>query len=134
MSSPGKSSPDKSSMDQSMEGILALAEQYLGATAPNPCVGAAALDENGELLSMAAHKKAGTPHAEAAVIADLRQKKLLAQAHTLLVTLEPCNHEGRTPPCSDAIIAAHQETGAFKKVIFICRDPNPKVLGHGRTA
>jgi diaminohydroxyphosphoribosylaminopyrimidine deaminase/5-amino-6-(5-phosphoribosylamino)uracil reductase len=120
------------SIDKSMEGILALAEQYLGATSPNPCVGACALSEKGQLLSMKAHMKAGTLHAEAAVIADLRVNKTLAQAHTLLVTLEPCNHQGRTPPCTDAIIQAHRETGAFKKVIFICRDPNPKVPGRGQ--
>jgi diaminohydroxyphosphoribosylaminopyrimidine deaminase/5-amino-6-(5-phosphoribosylamino)uracil reductase len=119
-------------VDKNMEGILALAEQYLGATSPNPCVAACALSEDGQLLSTKAHTKAGTLHAEAAVIADLREKKILAKAHTLLVTLEPCNHQGRTPPCSDAIIQAHQETGAFKKVIFICRDPNPKVPGHGQ--
>jgi diaminohydroxyphosphoribosylaminopyrimidine deaminase/5-amino-6-(5-phosphoribosylamino)uracil reductase len=119
-------------IDKGMEGILALAEQYLGATSPNPCVGACALSEDGKLLSMKAHTKAGTLHAEAAVIADLRENKTLSQAHILLVTLEPCNHQGRTPPCSEAIIQAHQETGAFKKVIFICRDPNPKVPGHGQ--
>lgn len=118
-------------VEKYFEGILALAEQYLGATAPNPCVGAAALSKDGKLLSTMAHKKAGTPHAEAAVITDLQQRGLLAEAHTLLITLEPCNHQGRTPPCSEAIIGAHQETGAFEKVIFICRDPNPKVPGHG---
>jgi diaminohydroxyphosphoribosylaminopyrimidine deaminase/5-amino-6-(5-phosphoribosylamino)uracil reductase len=117
--------------ENQLEKILALAEQYLGATSPNPCVGAAAVSKEGTLLSIMAHQKAGTPHAEALVITDLRERGLLSEAHTLLVTLEPCNHHGRTPPCSEGIILAHQETGAFKKVIFICRDPNPKVPGHG---
>jgi diaminohydroxyphosphoribosylaminopyrimidine deaminase / 5-amino-6-(5-phosphoribosylamino)uracil reductase len=118
-------------MDKALEGILALAEQYLGATSPNPCVGAAALSIDGKVLSMKAHTKAGTPHAEALVIADLRHKGLLIRAHSLLVTLEPCNHQGRTPACTRAIIQTHQEVGAFQKVIFICRDPNPKVPGQG---
>jgi diaminohydroxyphosphoribosylaminopyrimidine deaminase/5-amino-6-(5-phosphoribosylamino)uracil reductase len=119
------------STEIALERILALASEQLGATAPNPCVGAAALSKAGKLLSMKAHLKAGTRHAEALVIEDLRKQDLLTEAHTLLVTLEPCNHHGKTPPCTEAIIRAYREKGAFKKVIFICRDPNPQVPGQG---
>jgi diaminohydroxyphosphoribosylaminopyrimidine deaminase / 5-amino-6-(5-phosphoribosylamino)uracil reductase len=108
-----------------------LASQYRGATAPNPCVGAVALDREGRVLSMKAHQKAGTPHAEALVIQDLRERAILAQAKTLLVTLEPCNHFGRMPPCSEGVIKAHQETGAFEKLIYACKDWNPQVSGQG---
>jgi diaminohydroxyphosphoribosylaminopyrimidine deaminase/5-amino-6-(5-phosphoribosylamino)uracil reductase len=108
-----------------------LAEQYRGATAPNPCVGAVALNSMGEIISMKAHQKAGTPHAEALVIQDLRERGVLAEAKTLLVTLEPCNHFGRMPPCSEGVIKAHQETGAFKKLIYACKDFNPQVSGQG---
>ena len=73
-------------------------------------VSAVALDREGRILSMKAHQKAGTPHAEALVIQDLRERGVLAQASTLLVTLEPCNHFGRMPPCSEGVIKAHQES------------------------
>jgi len=110
---------------------MALAEQYRGATAPNPCVGAVAISRDGTVLSVKAHQKAGTPHAEALVIQDLRERGILAEATTLLVTLEPCNHFGRMPPCSEGVIKAYEETGAFEKLIYACKDFNPQVSGQG---
>ena len=98
----------------------------MGATAPNPPVGAAALDENGQVLAIAAHQRAGTDHAEAALLKLCREQNLMPQLHTICVTLEPCNHHGRTPPCTGAIIA----TGV-KRVVVGARDPNPQVTGGG---
>jgi diaminohydroxyphosphoribosylaminopyrimidine deaminase/5-amino-6-(5-phosphoribosylamino)uracil reductase len=107
-----------------------LARQWMGATSPNPPVGAVALDASGTVLSVQAHKKAGEPHAEALVLADLRARGLLASLHTLVVTLEPCNHQGRTPPCTAAIMQA----ASLKKVVYALKDPNPKVAGGGAEA
>jgi diaminohydroxyphosphoribosylaminopyrimidine deaminase / 5-amino-6-(5-phosphoribosylamino)uracil reductase len=103
------------------------AEKFVGATAPNPPVGCIALDKNGKVLLGAAHQKAGTPHAEAAVL-NLAQK--LGKANlieTLVVTLEPCNHQGRTAPCTEAIL----KQKSVRRVVFGTRDPNPGVAGGG---
>jgi diaminohydroxyphosphoribosylaminopyrimidine deaminase/5-amino-6-(5-phosphoribosylamino)uracil reductase len=102
------------------------ARKWIGATSPNPPVGAAALDAEGKVLAVTAHKRAGEAHAEAALIAHCREQGLLPRIHTLYVTLEPCNHQGRTPPCTEAIIA----TG-IKHVVIGARDPNPHVKGGG---
>ncbi len=98
----------------------------MGATSPNPPVGAVALDEKGEILAVAAHRRAGTDHAEAALLKLCREQGLLPRLHTLCVTLEPCNHFGRTHPCTEAIIAA-----GVRRVIIGVRDPNPQVTGGG---
>ncbi|MDR3448137.1 MAG: bifunctional diaminohydroxyphosphoribosylaminopyrimidine deaminase/5-amino-6-(5-phosphoribosylamino)uracil reductase RibD [Alphaproteobacteria bacterium] len=100
--------------------------RWLGATSPNPPVGAAALDENGNILAVAAHKRAGEDHAEAALLKLCREQNSLARVHTLCVTLEPCNHHGRTPPCSEAIIEA-----GIRHVAIGVADPNPRVAGGG---
>lgn len=110
-----------------MEELLAAAEWALGSTAPNPSVAAAALGRDGEVLSLQSHAGAGTPHAEALVISDCRQRGVLDQVDTLVVTLEPCNHFGRTPPCSHAILDA-----GIRKVKFGAFDPNPRVHGGGQ--
>ncbi|MDR3425321.1 MAG: bifunctional diaminohydroxyphosphoribosylaminopyrimidine deaminase/5-amino-6-(5-phosphoribosylamino)uracil reductase RibD [Alphaproteobacteria bacterium] len=102
------------------------ARRWLGATAPNPPVGAAALDEKGEIIALAAHQKAGGDHAEAALLKLCRAQEDLPRLHTLCVTLEPCNHTGRTPPCTEAIIAA-----GVRRVVIGARDPNPFVTGGG---
>ncbi|MGK5090360.1 bifunctional diaminohydroxyphosphoribosylaminopyrimidine deaminase/5-amino-6-(5-phosphoribosylamino)uracil reductase RibD [Bdellovibrionota bacterium FG-2] len=101
------------------------AQEFVGATAPNPPVGAAALDAQGRILGVAAHQKAGEAHAEAALLTDLKGQSI----DTLIVTLEPCNHTGRTPPCSQAIIAA-----GVRRVIYGVADPNPRVAGGGARA
>jgi diaminohydroxyphosphoribosylaminopyrimidine deaminase/5-amino-6-(5-phosphoribosylamino)uracil reductase len=99
---------------------------WLGATAPNPPVGAVALDVEGRVLAVAAHQRAGQGHAEALLLERLRAHGLLEKTHTLCVTLEPCNHHGRTPPCAEAIIAA-----GIRHVAVGVRDPNPQVSGGG---
>ena len=100
------------------------AEFHRGATSPNPPVGAAAIDADGVILAVAAHHRAGEPHAERELLTELARMGLSNRLQTLVVTLEPCSHHGRTPPCTDAIFAS----GA-KRVVFAVRDPNPKAAG-----
>jgi len=102
------------------------AARFRGATSPNPSVGAVLLDADGRALAVAAHQKAGTFHAEVAVIDQARAAGTLARATALIVTLEPCNHQGRTPPCTDAIAAS-----GIRRVVIGARDPNPHVSGGG---
>lgn len=102
------------------------ARLWLGATSPNPPVGAVALDAQGHILAVAAHKKAGSDHAESALINICRTQDLLPQVATLVVTLEPCNHTGKTPPCCRAILEA-----GIRRVVVGTRDPNPHVEGGG---
>ena len=101
---------------------VALTHAKNGKPSPNPHVGAIVV-KNGELVASAHHERAGTDHAE--VIA-LRAAGDKAAGASLYVTLEPCNHHGRTTPCTDAIIAAK-----VARVIVGCLDPNPHVEGGG---
>jgi diaminohydroxyphosphoribosylaminopyrimidine deaminase / 5-amino-6-(5-phosphoribosylamino)uracil reductase len=103
---------------------LRQAKKGLGRTSPNPCVGAVIV-QNGIVISRGYHKKAGTPHAE---VHALRKAGGKATGATLYVTLEPCNHTGRTPPCSHAVAAA-----GIKRVVVGMEDPNPLVSGSGNT-
>lgn len=102
---------------------LALAKRGAGKTSPNPMVGAV-LVRNGRIIGDGWHKKAGGPHAE---VNALRRGN--ARGATLYVTLEPCCTHGRTPPCTDAIIAA-----GVKRVVVAALDPNPKHNGRGLRA
>ena len=111
---------------QAMLRACAEARRWLGSTSPNPAVGAAALDEAGKVLAVAAHQRAGGSHAEVLTLAACREAGVLGKVRTLCVTLEPCNHHGRTPPCVDAILAAGIGT-----VVVGVRDPNPRVAGGG---
>jgi diaminohydroxyphosphoribosylaminopyrimidine deaminase / 5-amino-6-(5-phosphoribosylamino)uracil reductase len=105
-----------------MRQAVALARRGLGRTSPNPPVGAVIVT-NGVLVGRGYHRQAGKPHAE---IEALRVAGTRASGGTLYVTLEPCAHHGRTPPCTDAIIAA-----GLRRVVFGSRDPNPLVCGDG---
>ena len=98
------------------------ARKGLGRTSPNPCVGAVIV-KNDELVSSGYHQKAGTPHAE---INALKGAGDNARGATMYVTLEPCNHTGRTPPCSHAVAAA-----GISRVVIGMQDPNPLVDGSG---
>ena len=98
------------------------AAKGLGYTSPNPAVGAV-LVKNGQVISRGFHKNAGGPHAEIEAINKAGRK---AKNSTLIVTLEPCSHFGRTPPCADAIIDAGIST-----VVSPIKDPNPEVSGKG---
>lgn len=112
----------------SLPEAMALAAQegrrWLGATSPNPAVGAVALDPLGFVVAAHAHSKAGTAHAEAGLIQACRAQGLLDRIETLCVTLEPCNHQGRTPPCTQAIIEA-----GIRRVVIGTSDPNPVASG-----
>jgi len=90
--------------------------------APNPAVGAVIV-RDGTFVSLGWHERAGRPHAE---IVALQAAGRGARGATLYVTLEPCNHYGRTPPCVDAILAA-----GIRTVVVGCPDPNPTVTGGG---
>ncbi len=92
----------------------------LGTTSPNPPVGAVVV-QGRRIVGRGYHKKAGTPHAE---VLALKAAGKAAYGATLYVTLEPCAHYGRTPPCTEAILAA-----GIKRVVIGCRDPNPKARG-----
>lgn len=89
---------------------------------PNPYVGAVVLDQEGNLIGEGFHQKLGGPHAEVYAIEQALQKTSDLSQATLYVSLEPCSHYGKTPPCADLIIQ-HQ----FKKVVIASLDPNPKV-------
>ena len=101
---------------------IAQAVKGLGRTHPNPAVGAV-LVKAGKVVATGYHAKLGGPHAEAVALLNAGAK---AKGATLYSTLEPCNHHGRTPPCSEAIIAA-----GVKKVVYGSSDPNPIVNGKG---
>lgn len=105
---------------------LDAARQFEGATAPNPPVGCVLLDVRGDVIAIGAHEMAGLPHAEADAISKANAIGRHNDIHTVIVTLEPCNHTGRTPPCSKAIV----NTPA-KHVWLGVMDPNPKVVGGG---
>lgn len=105
-----------------MAEALHLAELGLYGTSPNPRVGCVLVRE-GELLGSGWHKKAGEPHAE---VYALREAGAAARGATVYVTLEPCSHYGRTPPCADALIRA-----GVARVVVAMQDPNPQVAGQG---
>lgn len=98
------------------------ARKGLGRTSPNPCVGALVV-KNGKIVGKGYHKMAGSPHAE---IHALQAAGPKAKDATLYVTLEPCNHTGRTPPCTEAILRA-----GVGQVVIGMKDPNPRVAGGG---
>ena len=101
---------------------LDLARQGRGKTSPNPMVGAV-LVRDGEVVGTGFHEKAGTRHAEVIALQEAGEK---ARGATLYTNLEPCCHQGRTPPCAEAIINA-----GVRKVVIASTDPNPLVSGKG---
>ncbi|TXH06178.1 MAG: bifunctional diaminohydroxyphosphoribosylaminopyrimidine deaminase/5-amino-6-(5-phosphoribosylamino)uracil reductase RibD [Rhodocyclaceae bacterium] len=105
-----------------MARALQLAERGLWTTSPNPRVGCV-LVKDGEIVGEGWHEKAGEPHAE---VHALRAAGDRARGATAYVTLEPCSHHGRTPPCAEALIAA-----GVTRVVAAMSDPNPLVAGKG---
>ena len=107
---------------QAMARALALAALGRRSTQPNPRVGCV-IAKDGRIIGEGWHERAGGPHAE---VYALREAGEAARGATAFVTLEPCNHHGRTPPCSEALIAA-----GVVRVVYACGDPNPRVDGSG---
>jgi diaminohydroxyphosphoribosylaminopyrimidine deaminase/5-amino-6-(5-phosphoribosylamino)uracil reductase len=104
---------------------LRLAHRGYGTTSPNPMVGAV-LVKHGKIIGRGWHRRAGAPHAEIEALRDAQRRGHSTKNATLYVTLEPCCTHGRTPPCTDAIIAAR-----IKRVVVGATDPNPKHAGNG---
>jgi diaminohydroxyphosphoribosylaminopyrimidine deaminase/5-amino-6-(5-phosphoribosylamino)uracil reductase len=114
---------DKDSMDRHfMQLALSLAEKGRGFVSPNPMVGAVVV-KDGQVIGQGYHQHAGQSHAEVYAIDDAG---VGAHGATLYVTLEPCNHTGKTPPCTQKIIQA-----GIKRVVAAMADPNPGVKGGG---
>src|SRR5262245_52312086 len=101
---------------------LRVARRMLGRTAPNPAVGAIIADAaTGEVIARGWTQQGGRPHAEGHALARAGAR---ARGQTMYVTLEPCSHHGRTPPCADAIVAA-----GMRRVVCAIEDPNPEIAG-----
>ena len=114
----------KASDRRFMELALALGRRGLGRTHPNPAVGAVVV-KDGVIVGRGWTQPGGRPHAEPVALA---QAGSAARGATLYVTLEPCSHIGKSPPCTDAVIAA-----GIKRVVSSIEDPNPEVAGQGHT-
>ncbi len=104
---------------------LRLARRAYGRTSPNPLVGAV-LAKRGKIIGQGWHRRAGQLHAEMEAIRDAQQRGHSPKGATLYVTLEPCSTQGRTPPCTQAIIAA-----GIRRVVAGTTDPNPRHAGRG---
>ncbi len=105
---------------------LALAQQAIGLSDPNPRVGCVIGDESGAVFGRGHTQEAGGPHAEVMALRDLAAAGASARGATAWVTLEPCAHHGRTPPCCDALI-----TAGLRRVVVALQDPFPQVAGAG---
>ncbi|GAA4611116.1 bifunctional diaminohydroxyphosphoribosylaminopyrimidine deaminase/5-amino-6-(5-phosphoribosylamino)uracil reductase RibD [Actinoallomurus liliacearum] len=110
--------------ERAMRRALALAARARGETSPNPVVGCVVLDAAGQVAGEGYHAYAGGPHAE---VVALREAAGRAEGGTLLVTLEPCDHQGRTGPCTEAVIEA-----GVRRVVYAVADPHPVAGGGAR--
>ncbi|GMM71948.1 bifunctional diaminohydroxyphosphoribosylaminopyrimidine deaminase/5-amino-6-(5-phosphoribosylamino)uracil reductase RibD [Alteromonas gracilis] len=110
-----------------MAKAIQLAQKGRFTTSPNPRVGCVIVDENNQLLGQGYHIQAGTPHAEVHALRQASKARSNgAKGATAYVTLEPCSHFGRTPPCANALIEAQ-----VARVVVAMTDPNPNVCGNG---
>ena len=110
--------------DKFMRRCLQLASYGSGFVAPNPMVGCVIVYNN-QVIGEGYHKLFGGPHAEVNAFARVEQKELLSES-TVYVSLEPCSHQGKTPPCTDLLVSNN-----VKRVVIGCRDSNPVVSGKG---
>src|SRR5271167_3635959 len=115
--------PDHSTDEQFLLRGLDLARQGIALASPNPCVGAVIVDAQGTIVGTGAYTYEGVKHAEVRALEHAGGK---ARGGTLYINLEPHSHQGRTPPCTDALIAA-----GIHRVVASMPDPNPKVSGRG---
>lgn len=123
MSAPDSAVADAATSDRRFMALaLSLGRRGLGRTWPNPAVGAVIV-KNGEIVGRGWTQPGGRPHAE---IEALRRAGEAARGATLYVTLEPCSHHGKSPPCADAVI-----TSGIARVVSALQDPNPEVSGAG---
>ena len=111
--------------EEYMRMALELAARAKGFTNPNPMVGAVIV-KDGRIIGTGYHRKCGELHAERNALADCRERGEDATGATLYVTLEPCCHYGKTPPCTEAILEA-----GISRVVVGCGDANPLVAGKG---
>ena len=111
---------------QQMDRALALAAQAIGLSDPNPRVGCIIHNAGGQLAGQGHTQEVGGPHAEVMALRDARDRGFDLSGGTAWVSLEPCAHQGRTPPCCDALIAA-----GLKRVVVALVDPFPRVAGQG---
>lgn len=109
-----------------MREALALAAHAIGLSEPNPRVGCVLTDASGRVLGRGFTQEAGGPHAEVMALRDAAAKGHDVKGATAYVTLEPCSHHGRTPPCCDALVVA-----GIGRVVAATEDPNPLVAGNG---
>src|SRR5215472_17665871 len=113
-----------------MQRVLELARRGIGVSSPNPAVGCVILDCAGQVIGEGWHEYDLLDHAEIDALKEARQHSAARlRGGTAYVTLEPCNHTGRTGPCTQALIAA-----GIKRVVATTGDPNPNVAGHGMEA
>src|ERR1700736_5850811 len=115
--------PANSTDEQLVDRALELARQGLGLASPNPYVGAVIADAEGNVVGTGTYTYSGVKHAEILALEAAGSK---ARGGTLYINLEPHAHQGRTPPCTDALIAA-----GIHRVVASMPDPNPKVSGQG---
>jgi diaminohydroxyphosphoribosylaminopyrimidine deaminase/5-amino-6-(5-phosphoribosylamino)uracil reductase len=115
--------PDAATDEQFLRRALDLARQGIGLASPNPYVGAVIVDAHGDIVGTGVYTYDGIKHAEVKALEQAGEK---ARGGTLYINLEPHSHQGRTPPCTDALIAA-----GIRRVVASMPDPNPKVSGRG---
>ena len=115
--------PDAATDELFLRRALDLARQGIGFASPNPYVGAVIVDQKGSIAGKGVYTYDGVKHAEVCALEDARDK---ARGGTLYINLEPHSHQGRTPPCTEALIAA-----GIHRVVASMSDPNPKVSGRG---
>src|SRR3982074_1284358 len=114
---------DQTTDEQFLLRALDLARQGIGLASPNPYVGAGVVDIGGTIVGTGAHTYDGVKYAEVRALEHAGTK---ANGGTLYINLEPCSHQGRTPPCADAVVAA-----GIRRVVASMQDPNPAVSGIG---
>jgi diaminohydroxyphosphoribosylaminopyrimidine deaminase / 5-amino-6-(5-phosphoribosylamino)uracil reductase len=118
--------PENNLPTTAMPRALALARLSIGLSEPNPRVGCLLLDPRGRVIGQGHTQRVGEAHAEVAALEAARTAGHDLRGATAVVSLEPCSHFGRTPPCCDALI-----TAGIARVIVACTDPNPRVSGRG---